>query len=155
MVSILGSSYIKHFCHHRSSIGQCYLRAYIIMGAGGGVYTRLFAVFGSNVEPEVTKGEPEGSQGRKLDLDESRNRLETCGNKLEFTSWNPQKQIGFACLSLLPTLIMQMYYCRRTWHPLGSCTYSWLKTWRSWRRRSGGSWSLGAASCQQGKPVDQ
>lgn len=65
------------------------MKTYMIVAAGGGVYAKPFAVFGSNVEPEVTIGEPEGSQGRKLDLDESRNRLGTCGDKLEFINWNP------------------------------------------------------------------
>lgn len=54
----------------------------MIVGAGG-VYAKLFAVFHSSVKPEVTIGQPEGSQGRKLDLDESRNRLGICR-----TNWN-------------------------------------------------------------------
>lgn len=75
------------------------MRPYMIMGAYGGVYARLFALFGSSVEPEVTIGQPEGSQGRKLDLDESRNRLGTCKDKLEFMSWNTQRQTRSACVS--------------------------------------------------------
>lgn len=63
MVIILVSSYIKHFHQHRNSVGQCCIRPYVIMGADGGVCAGLFAVFGSNVEAEVTIGQPEVQSG--------------------------------------------------------------------------------------------
>lgn len=45
--------------HHRSSIGQGCFGPYMLVGEGGGVYARLFAVSGSSVEPEITIDQPE------------------------------------------------------------------------------------------------
>lgn len=56
----------------------------MIVGAHGEVYSKMFAVFGSSVECEVTEIRQNGSQGRKLDVDKSKYRLGTCMDKLEF-----------------------------------------------------------------------
>lgn len=46
-----------HF--HRSSIGQGCFRPCKLVGEGGGVYVRLFAHFGSSVEPKFSTDQPE------------------------------------------------------------------------------------------------